>query len=140
MLWRPFGTLLDPPGMPAELHADVVGSGREIPTGWGWTKASHVAAFAMAPGAGQPRKRGPRSGRRQRNGEGGSEEQDSDGMDESSVDDGGILDMGSSSQEEFQREWGSEEEDSEEEDSEEESSDVDHQAGDVGGSGGDADL
>lgn len=50
-MWCPFGNLLDPPGMPKDMHAEVMRSGRKIPKGWGCTKAAHVAAFAAAPGS-----------------------------------------------------------------------------------------
>lgn len=53
-MWRPFGSLLDPPGIPdmsADLYEELLSEGCETPTGWGCAKAAHISAFAAAPGA-----------------------------------------------------------------------------------------
>ena len=130
--------MLDPPGMPAEMHAEVISSGQGIvPAGWGWAKPVHVAAFAAAPGARQPGKRRSRVGARLQNGDGCEEEDEySDGMDESSLDDADIIDLGSSEGSTRDSEGPSTEEESEEEGSEEEDSDeADFQEEEGGGVG-----
>jgi len=53
-IWRPFGSLLDPPGIPnmsADLYEELLSEGCETPKGWGCTKAAHITAFTAAPGA-----------------------------------------------------------------------------------------
>lgn len=96
VLWRPHGTLLDPPALPAGAVAG--GSSAQPPSVWrGPANARHVAAFAAAPGATAWAARsrlGPSymHDRRRTGDEGGDDDDDDEELDDEDADEDGWSD------------------------------------------------